>query len=155
VISAPGTISVDATGPDGANVEYAPLTVTDNCPGVTVDSAPASGQTFVIGDTTVTATATDQAGNTTGASFVVHVNGATEQLAALALAVTGVGSGNSLTASVATAQRQVAAGRTHEACQSMNVFLKKVQVQTPRSIDRTTADALTTDAQRLRAVLGC
>jgi len=50
------------------------VTATDNCPGVTVESDPASGSTFPLGTTTVTATATDAAGNTSTCSFTVAVH---------------------------------------------------------------------------------
>ncbi len=47
---------------------------TDNCPGATVSSVPASGSTFPVGTTTVTVTATDAAGNTDDCTFTVTVN---------------------------------------------------------------------------------
>src|SRR4030095_13075907 len=46
----------------------------DNCPGTTVSYSPVSGSTFAIGTTTVTATATDAAGNTPTCTFTVTVN---------------------------------------------------------------------------------
>src|SRR5947208_804080 len=46
----------------------------DNCPGVTVVSVPASGFAFPVGATTVTSTATDASGNTASCSFTVTVN---------------------------------------------------------------------------------
>ena len=47
---------------------------TDSCPGTTIVYAPASGSTFPIGTTLVTATATDPSGNTASCSFDVTVN---------------------------------------------------------------------------------
>ncbi|MCM2276135.1 MAG: HYR domain-containing protein, partial [Candidatus Didemnitutus sp.] len=47
--------------------------VTDNCPGATVTTLPASGSVFAKGDTTVRVIATDAAGNTTESSFTVSV----------------------------------------------------------------------------------
>nr|UXE44305.1 hypothetical protein Hi04_10k_c1889_00026 [uncultured bacterium] len=50
-------------------------TATDNCDGIdTVTFSPASGSTFPVGTTTVTATATDKAGNTASCSFTFTVN---------------------------------------------------------------------------------
>jgi HYR domain/Secretion system C-terminal sorting domain len=49
------------------------VTATDNCPGVTVTTVPASGSIFPAGTTTVTATATDAAGNKTTSTFKVKV----------------------------------------------------------------------------------
>ena len=45
----------------------------DNCPGVTVACAPASGATFPLGATTVTCTATDKSNNKTNVTFKVTV----------------------------------------------------------------------------------
>src|SRR5207237_743828 len=66
------TVSNDA-GVCGALVSFTP-TATDNCPGVTVESTPASGFTFPVGTTTVSVTATDAHGNTTTKTFTVTVN---------------------------------------------------------------------------------
>src|SRR5207253_1260978 len=66
------TVSNDA-GVCGALVSFTP-TATDNCPGVTVESTPASGFTFPVGTTTVSVTATDVHGNTTTKTFTVTVN---------------------------------------------------------------------------------
>lgn len=49
-------------------------TVTDNCPGVTYTSDYTSGSTFPLGNTTVTYTAMDAAGNISTQSFTVTVN---------------------------------------------------------------------------------
>ncbi|MEV1067061.1 HYR domain-containing protein [Streptomyces sp. NPDC050263] len=55
--------TVPATGPDGAVVEY-PATAQDLVDGaVAVTCEPPSGSTFPLGETTVTCTATDAAGN--------------------------------------------------------------------------------------------
>jgi hypothetical protein len=86
---------------------------------------------------------------------VVHVNGAAEQLAALSTAATGIGSGNSLKASLDTAHKQLAYGHTKQACQAIGVFMTKVTVQTPRHVDPPTAQALNTNAKRILAVLSC
>jgi uncharacterized repeat protein (TIGR01451 family) len=49
------------------------VTAADNCPGVTLSVNPTSGSVFPVGTTTVTATATDAAGNTTTRQFNVTV----------------------------------------------------------------------------------
>ncbi len=54
-------------------VNYPAVTATDNCPGVTVTSTPASGSVFPVGTTTVNATATDAANNSSTCSFTVTV----------------------------------------------------------------------------------
>jgi hypothetical protein len=45
--------------------------------------SPPSGGAFPIGDITVTCSASDDAGNSSTRGFVVHVKGATEQIADL------------------------------------------------------------------------
>lgn len=49
------------------------VTASDNCPGLTLVSVPASGSVFPVGITTVTSTATDAAGNTATCTFTVNI----------------------------------------------------------------------------------
>ena len=72
-LTVPANMTVNAASPSGAVVSFAP-TATDATSGVaSLSSSPASGSTFPIGTTTVTATAIDIAGNTVAASFTVTV----------------------------------------------------------------------------------
>ena len=59
----------------GAIVNYPfPATATDDCPGaITITYSPLSGSFFPVGNTTVTATAQDAAGNTATCTFIVTV----------------------------------------------------------------------------------
>jgi subtilisin-like proprotein convertase family protein len=69
---------VTATAPPGdpsAIVNFPPPGSSDNCPGVGAACAPPSGSAFPIGDTSVSCTATDGAGNTATCSFLVSVFG--------------------------------------------------------------------------------
>ncbi len=73
VISCPSTITVsNTTGQCGANVSFA-VTATDNCGSANVTYSIAPGSFFAVGTTTVTATATDDCGNTSSCSFIVRV----------------------------------------------------------------------------------
>ena len=66
--------AVEATGPGGAIVDYENPTATDDSGDApTVVCLPASGSTFVLGNTTVNCTATDAAGNVGRTSFTVTV----------------------------------------------------------------------------------
>ncbi|GAB2630567.1 hypothetical protein GCM10027168_72620 [Streptomyces capparidis] len=57
-------LTAEATGPDGARIEY-PATAEDTVDGVLVpECSPPSGSVFPIGTTRVTCTATDRTGNT-------------------------------------------------------------------------------------------
>jgi len=74
-ITCPSNISVNnQAGQCGATVNFTTPTTSDNCPGVTVVSVPASGSFFQTGVTTVTSTATDASGNTSTCTFTVTVN---------------------------------------------------------------------------------
>ena len=76
-IDAPTAVDVEATGPDGAVATWT-ATATDAAdPAVPVSCAPASGGTFAVGSTTVTCTATDDAGNTAQRTFAVNVGDTT------------------------------------------------------------------------------
>ncbi|VVB75331.1 HYR domain protein [uncultured archaeon] len=68
-------IDVEATSPAGAEVSYTSPATTDLVDGSgTATCLPASGSTFVLGDTTVTCNATDAAGNgATSVEFTVSV----------------------------------------------------------------------------------
>ena len=73
VVTVPAKVTLQATSPAGATYSFS-ATAVDNVDGaVTAACTPASGSTFAIGSTTVTCTATDNAGNTGSGSFVVTV----------------------------------------------------------------------------------
>ena len=74
VVATHADISVEATGPSGAVVTFTPPTASDDDPpSPVVTCAPASGSLFPIGDTTVTCSATDAAGNPGSSTFTVTV----------------------------------------------------------------------------------
>lgn len=76
MIDCPANIT-QSNDPDmcGANVNYPPPTVSDNCPGVMEPMcSPASGSFFNVGMTTVTCTVADANGNTAMCMFTVTVN---------------------------------------------------------------------------------
>ncbi|HEY0548650.1 MAG TPA: HYR domain-containing protein, partial [Verrucomicrobiae bacterium] len=73
-ISCPANITVNNDPGQCSAVVNFTVGATDNCPGVTVVSSPASGSTFPVGTTTVNSTATDAAGRTATCSFTVTVN---------------------------------------------------------------------------------
>jgi HYR domain len=72
-IFVPDDITGEATGPDGAGVSFE-ISAEDNVDGaVDVSCNYDSGETFPIGETIVTCTAEDSAGNTAEESFTVTV----------------------------------------------------------------------------------
>ncbi len=73
IITCPGDVTVNAaTGLCNATVTYSAALAFDNC-SATVTYSHASGSTFPVGVTTVTATATDPSGNTATCEFTVTV----------------------------------------------------------------------------------
>jgi len=77
VLSLPGNLVVEAIGPSGATVSYSASATDDVDGSVPVTLSPASGSTFPLGTTTVNASATDAAGNTSTGSFTVTVRDTT------------------------------------------------------------------------------
>src|SRR4029078_7410540 len=78
VVTVPEDMTVEATGPDGATVDYDEVTATDDVDGaVEVTCDKASGTGFPLGDTPVTCSATDAAGNAGENSFTVTVEDST------------------------------------------------------------------------------
>ncbi|HZQ02664.1 MAG TPA: HYR domain-containing protein [Gaiellaceae bacterium] len=77
-IAAHGNVSAEATGAGGAAVGYASPTASDNRDGsVAVSCVPASGSQFPLGDTVVTCSAHDAAGNSATSTFTVSVRDTT------------------------------------------------------------------------------
>lgn len=72
-LNLPADMTLDATSPAGANVNFI-ASATDLVDGtVTVNCSPASGSTFPFGATTVNCSATDSHSNTSNGSFTVTV----------------------------------------------------------------------------------
>jgi HYR domain len=150
---------VDATGPSGATVTYTAPAVTDGddaSPPAAV-CTPKPGSVFPIGTTTVTCTATDtdDANSPVSASFTVTVEGAVAQLADLYQAVQNVRGGKALARTVARAERQAAGRHPLQACQTLNLFILEVQLETPWRIPADTSAQLVAAARQIEAVLGC
>lgn len=155
VLSLPPSITVNATGPSGTAVTFV-ATATDLVDGHDpVICTPASGRTFPIGVTSVHCTAADAAGNSSSGSVTVTVRGATAQLVDLQTEAAGVGPGASLAGKLQAAADALSSGDTSSACGSLQAFLNEVAGQNGKKLSPTLAAQLTTDATRLRAVLGC
>ena len=78
VVGTHADLVAEATGPSGAVVTFTPPTATDDDPpNPVVTCLPVSGATFALGDTTVTCSATDTAGNTGTSNFKVTVEDTT------------------------------------------------------------------------------
>jgi hypothetical protein len=73
-ITAPNIVVSNDAGSCSAVVNFTGLSASDNCGTANINTTIASGSIFPKGTTTVTATATDDAGNTTTKNFTVTVN---------------------------------------------------------------------------------
>ena len=158
VIHCPGNMVSDATSPAGAVVSFA-LAASDNCSLASVTSRPASGGTCAIGDTTVTCTAADAAGNQAACTFTVHVKGAAEQIRSNIALVQRLGlqsgTANSLSAKLQASKSGLDRGNLEAACGNLGAILNEVNAQTGKKLTAVQAGLLIAEATRIRAVLGC
>ena len=76
-LQVPSDITVEATGPSGAVVTFAPTATDAGDAAPRVLCTPAAGRTFPIGTTLVTCTAVDKSGNVATGSFKVTVQDTT------------------------------------------------------------------------------
>jgi hypothetical protein len=162
VLNLPGNITVDATSPLGATVNYS-ASATDAVDGaVPVSCAPPSGSTFVIGTTTVLCTATDAAGNPATGSFTVLVQAAAAQVSQLIVTVESLnlqqGIANSLDVKleiILTALNDAASGDTGSVCNKLAAFINETQAQSGKKLTVSQANQLVAAAQQISAVIGC
>ena len=78
LVTVPADQTVEATGPNGAAVTYAAVTAEDDIDGtLTPTCSKASGTVFPLGDTKVTCSAKDAAGNIGDSSFTITVEDTT------------------------------------------------------------------------------
>lgn len=168
-LTIPADIIAEATGPAGAPVSFS-VSATDLFDGVvTPQTAPVSGFTFPIGQTTVRVSAADSAGNISTASFLVTVLGPTGTLDKLASDIMNApadpatlggmapGIKDSLLAKLNAALAALARGNKNDAKVVMNdlkALVNEVQAQTDKSISPGAAAAITAAANRLIGMLG-
>ncbi|MFN2555956.1 MAG: HYR domain-containing protein [Nitriliruptorales bacterium] len=72
-VTVPADFAVEAAGPDGAAASYSASAVDLVEGAIEVSCTPASGNTFHIGDSAVTCSAVDRAGNEAASSFTITV----------------------------------------------------------------------------------
>lgn len=159
VIVVPTSVVADATSGNGAVVNYAASATDDSGTVASFGCSPASGTAFPVGDTTVTCTASDPSGNTSSATFIVHVNSAAEQISNTVSAITAStlpnGQKSSLLASLDAAQSSLARGDVATACNQLSAFINKTSAQSGKAIAAALASQLIDAARRERVVLGC
>jgi hypothetical protein len=145
-------------------VNYAVPTVSDNCDASpTVNCSIPSGSSFAAGTTTtVTCTATDDAGNSSACSFTVTVNVGDDcnSIAELRQKVLDTdlpqSQKNSLLAHLDNAQDELDGGNCTKAVKQLEQFIKKVdRFERQHRLDAATAEALRDCAEAVIVALGC
>jgi hypothetical protein len=162
-LSLPGTITTDATSPQGATVSYtATASEPDDASATpTLSCTPASGSTFAIGTTTVNCSASDAASppDVTTGSFQVVVQGAAAQVSDLISLVNSFGLPADFQASFDTqlqaVQTDLTNSNTTQACRDLTAFLNHVQAQSGKGLTVSQATQLLAAAKQIQAVLGC
>jgi len=114
---------------------------------------------FAIGDTAVSCTATDGAGNQTACTFTVHVKGAGEEINSLIALAQNLGlpsgTANSLIVKLQGAASALDRGNIPAACGNLGAFLNEANAQKGKTLTAAQADLLNAEATRIRAVLDC
>jgi hypothetical protein len=150
--SAHSGVTVNATSPSGAVVTH-DLAVTDNVGVTSLVCEPASGSVFPIGNSMVSCSASDAAGNSSSKSFSVSVIGAHEQIANLMEFVKNLGLPNG-TANPLINQLKSAYQEQGNECKKVSDFIGMVSKKSS-DIDADDAAAMTVEANRIMGALGC
>jgi len=158
VITVPGSLyDVDASGPDGAVVEY-PVTVIDVVdPAPTLMCSPEPGSLFPLLFTAVNCTASDGAGHTANATFDVLVKHADWQLFDTMNLVESWNLeklGSSLIDKLRTARKFNDAGKLKQANDTLNGLLNQVASQSDKGLTTEQANELLARVMRIQHVIG-
>jgi hypothetical protein len=151
----PSDITVNATGPSGANVNYS-VTATDEETPPSVSCNPAPG-VYPIGTTTVTCSATDDddSPTTVTGSFTITVQGAAAQLSALRTLVTGLGPGQALSNQVQATLNDVSSNHVPAACTQLGGVINLASAQSGKKLTVSQAMQIITSATQIKTLLGC
>ncbi len=162
-LSLPADMTVDATSQLGTTVSFSASASDGADPSPSVTCSPPSGSTFAIGAHTDACTAVDQAGNATHGSFTVTVRGPKEQLNRLiqdviAASKLPAGVRTPLVTQLQTAVAQFDPSKPAErkfVCNALTAFATLVRLASGHGIPPSQASQWITDANRIRAVIGC
>jgi len=133
VLTTPGDLTVVATAPDGATVEFLVTAVDNFDPAPVVACVPPSGSVFPVGATQVECTATDTAGNQAAASFTVTVEIGSATFDGFVAIVNEFGlpkgTANSFTSKITGAQKSLAKGDIAGAIDKLMSLLAQINAQ--------------------------
>jgi hypothetical protein len=160
LLGIPSDITTPATTSAGASLQFEVAASDLVDPNVEIVCAPAAGSTFPINSanewTGVVCEAIDDAGNGAAATFRVHVQGASEQMADLITLFDGYDLeklGTSLRDKLTTAQRQLASGKNAQAEDTLGAFVTQVDAQRGNALSSAQADELLAIATRIIDVI--
>jgi hypothetical protein len=159
VVTVPANLAFDATSPKGAVVTYPASAKDDRDASPSLACAPESGSVFAVGDTTVACKATDAAGNSATARFVVHVRGASEQIVRLVDKTLAFLDLPALKPALKTGLQSVAdaivAKNPRAACKALDLYVAAVKLAPARAFTAAERAELLADAGRIKTVIGC
>ena len=154
-------INAVPSGPDGTRMGWDthPTDNADWYPTVVCEPESFSDFVFPIGDTTVTCTATDDSGNSSNGSFLVHVLSVSELLQQTKSYLVQLGIEpalrRSLSADLDAAVRAADKGNKPGTCSALTDYESHVRAQSGKKLSKETADALLADAAGIRAIVPC
>jgi hypothetical protein len=154
-------ITAVPNGPDGTRMGWDthPTDNADWYPDVVCEPESFSDFVFPIGDTTVTCTATDDSGNSSTGSFVVHVLSVAELLRQAQAYLVEIGVEptlrKSLTSELETAARAAERGKDSATCTAIGEYQEHVRAQSGKKLSVETADSLLANADGIRRIVPC
>ena len=154
-------ITAVPNGPDGTRMGWDthPTDNADWYPDVVCEPESFSDFVFPIGDTTVTCTATDDSGNSSKGTFVVHVLSVAELLRQAQAYLVEIGVEpvlrKSLTSELETAARAAERGKVSATCSAIRVYQDHVRAQSGKKLSVETADSMLVNADAIRGIVPC
>ena len=153
IITVSENLTVNAINTNGAIVNYH-VSALDNVAVVSIKCSRDSGTNFPIGDSPVTCTAYDAAGNSKSGSFVVSVVNAHVQMQNLLEYLYGLGAPSGATNPLANQLLAAMGGNGHVSCIKMNDFIN-LAAKKARDLPYGSVPYMTSEASRICDVLGC
>jgi Tol biopolymer transport system component len=154
-------ITAVPNGPDGTRMGWdtRPTDNADWYPDVVCEPESFSDFVFPIGDTTVTCTATDDSGNSSTGSFVVHVLSVAELLRQAQAYLVEISVEptlrKSLTSELETAARAAERGKDSATCSAIGEYQDHVRAQSGKKLSVETADSMLANADAIRGIVPC
>jgi Tol biopolymer transport system component len=154
-------INAVPNGPDGTRMGWDthPTDNADWYPTVVCEPESFSKFVFPIGDTTVNCTATDDSGNSSTGSFLVHVFSVAELLRQAQAYLVEIGVEptlrRSLTSELEDAAKAADKHKIGATCSAIGIYQDHVRAQSGKKLSVETAEALVANADGIRTIVPC